>query len=178
MFFFPWDDNLRIYHLLSSIVQYRYNWFVISFLNWAQYMASMFVHYKNKSYWGKIILINFWNSNNTFMTWYGYLTKGTSIRCVKIILFIWILSFVSITFPTQRIILITLDVHMGTCLSQTFFSCDNDIDIVALLGDYIEGDDNEVQQTEPKMTTFRCPVCSRVLKIIAGFRGHVTKQHE
>lgn len=64
-----------------------------------------------------------------------------------------------------------------------FLSWDDDIDLDVLLGDYSEDDDNDVQHKKPKKDPpsdagFRCPVCSRVLKTIAGFRGHVTKQHE
>lgn len=51
-----------------------------------------------------------------------------------------------------------------------------------MLGDYTEDDDNASQHKKPKRDPpsdagFRCPVCCRVLKTIAGFRGHVTKQH-
>uniref|UniRef100_K1PXN3 Uncharacterized protein n=1 Tax=Magallana gigas TaxID=29159 RepID=K1PXN3_MAGGI len=67
-----------------------------------------------------------------------------------------------------------------------FHSWDDDIDLDALLGDYTEDDDNDVQHKKPKKTPppppsdagLRCPVCSRVLKTIAGFRGLVTKLHD
>lgn len=64
-----------------------------------------------------------------------------------------------------------------------FLSWDDDIDLDALLGDYTEDDDNASQHKKPKRDPpsdagFRCPVCFRVLKTIAGFRGHVTKQHD
>uniref|UniRef100_A0A8W8LHD4 Uncharacterized protein n=1 Tax=Magallana gigas TaxID=29159 RepID=A0A8W8LHD4_MAGGI len=68
-----------------------------------------------------------------------------------------------------------------------FLSLDDDIDLDALLGDYTEDDDNDVQHKKPKKTPpppppsdagLRCPVRSRVLKTIAGFRGHVTKLHD
>lgn len=62
-------------------------------------------------------------------------------------------------------------------------SWDDDIDLDALLGDYTEDDHNEAQHKKPKRdhpsdAGFRCPVCCRVLKTIAGFRGHVTKKHD
>lgn len=72
-----------------------------------------------------------------------------------------------------------------------FLSWDNDFHDFEL--DYLLGEftDNELVSNENENTTsasvnkkpkvegsgYKCPVCSKVLKTISGFRGHTSKQH-
>ncbi|XP_063412543.1 uncharacterized protein LOC134695255 [Mytilus trossulus] len=76
-----------------------------------------------------------------------------------------------------------------------FLSWDHDIDLDFLLGEYTEydtdnsnsdvsGDDTCSKPKQPKtssgsgdQTYYTCPECKKQLKTIAGFRGHVKKQH-
>ncbi|XP_052806546.1 uncharacterized protein LOC128235790 [Mya arenaria] len=68
-----------------------------------------------------------------------------------------------------------------------FLSWDEDLNLDEILGDYTDAyfDDSDsdfASETEPKTKTvpqtgYICPHCAKVLKTIAGFRGHVNKQH-
>lgn len=67
-----------------------------------------------------------------------------------------------------------------TMSKSDFLSWDDGIDLDALLGDYTE-DDAETPKKKAKDDQgpgFKCPVCSKALKTIAGFRGHRSKQHD
>lgn len=67
-----------------------------------------------------------------------------------------------------------------TMSKSGFLSWDDGIDLDALLGDYTE-DDAETPKKKAKDDQgpcFKCPVCSKALKTIAGFRGHTSKQHD
>ena len=70
-----------------------------------------------------------------------------------------------------------------------FLSWDSDIDLDSLLGEYTEYDhdhfDSDVSDYQCETKTqqasakclYKCPVCAKTLKTIAGFRGHTSKQH-
>lgn len=67
-----------------------------------------------------------------------------------------------------------------TMSKSDFLSLDDGKNLDALLGDYTE-DDAETPKKKAKddqSPGFKCPVCSKALKTIAGFRGHRSKQHD
>jgi uncharacterized C2H2 Zn-finger protein len=58
-----------------------------------------------------------------------------------------------------------------------FLSWDDDIDLDALLGEFTEVVTGIKCQQRRQKGRIKCPFCNRILKTIARFRGHVSKQH-
>lgn len=68
-----------------------------------------------------------------------------------------------------------------TMSKSDFLPWDDGIDLDALLGDYTEDDavrDPKEKGIGRQGPGFKCPVCSKALKTIAGFRGHTSKQQD
>lgn len=58
---------------------------------------------------------------------------------------------------------------------------DDDLNLDLLLGEYTDQEISSKchQDFKPEEVSvlYRCPSCSKTLKSISGFRGHVTKKH-